>query len=107
MTAQRDCGLDDTDEDTTNTNEPNLTAMQHYASLLDRYGSLLTLADVAKVFRYPSVQAARKARVRGSLPVTMCKIPPRRGWFATAAAVAEVLSRIDHRDLGAGDDNMT
>lgn len=86
---------------------PSLTTTRHYTSLLDRYGSLLTLADVAKVFRYPTVQAARKARVRGSLPVTMSRIPPRRGWFATATDVAEALSRLDQSGRDEGADDMT
>jgi len=64
-------------------------------NLRERYGELLTLADLADLFRYPSSQALLKARSRGQLSVPLIKFPNRRGWFATARAVAEFLDRID------------
>jgi len=66
-------------------------------ALVGRYGDILTLADIAHVLRYPSLQAAQKARLRGTLPVPMSKMPLRRQWFATARKVAEVLTRFEEQ----------
>ena len=63
--------------------------------LVHRYGQLLTLSDLTDVLRYPSVQALRKARIRGQLPIELVKFPNRRGWFATARAVAALLEQVD------------
>lgn len=65
------------------------------ASLRARFGDLLTLADVAQVLRYPSLQAAQKARLRGALPIPMKRIDGRRGWYATARAVAVFLEKFE------------
>ena len=63
---------------------------------LREYGDLLTLKDVAEIFRYPSIQAVRKAHVRGFLPVSLFKLPHRRELFAsTLAAVAILNERCD------------
>lgn len=64
-------------------------------SLVLRYGPLLTIADVSEVLRYPSVQAVQKARLRGSLPVKMFRMPPRRGWFVSSHSLAEFLVAVD------------
>lgn len=64
------------------------------SDLLERYGELLTLAELANVFRYPSSQALLKARARGQLTLPLIKFPHRRGWFATARTVANYLDRI-------------
>lgn len=69
---------------------------QHLQILNDRYGALLTLSEVAKVLRYPSTQAAQKAHLRGQMPLQMTQFPPRRGWFATALQIADLLARVDH-----------
>lgn len=71
-------------------------------SLVSRYGPLLTLADVSEVLRYPSVQAVQKARLRGSLPVKMFRLPPRRGWFVSSQSVAEFLAAMDLQSAGEG-----
>ncbi len=63
--------------------------------LVHRYGQLLTLSDLTDVLRYPSVQALRKARIRGRLPLELIKFPNRRGLFATARAVAALLEQLD------------
>jgi hypothetical protein len=67
--------------------------------LRKRYGELLTLRDLAVVLRYPSLAAIRKARSRGRLPLKLVQLPPRRGWFATPKAVAELLDALDHNSL--------
>ncbi len=65
-------------------------------ALRERYGELLTLADIAEVFRYPSEQAVRRAHSRGLLPVELVRFPGRRrGWFATARTVAALLDELD------------
>ena len=65
------------------------------ATLRTGYGELLGLADLAMILRYPSVQAIQKARIRGTLMVPTFQIAGRRGWYATARAVAEYLDGLD------------
>ena len=64
------------------------------STLVARYGPLMTLRDVAEILRYPSLPAARKARLRGKFPVQLVKLPNRRGWWATTRAVADYLESI-------------
>ena len=59
------------------------------------FGELLNTADVARVLRYRTTQAVRKARIRGALRIPMQRIPGRRGWYATARAVADYLNTFD------------
>lgn len=66
-----------------------------YGEIAKRYGELLSLADLAEVLRYPSVPAVRQARLRGSLAVHTQQIRGRKGWFATAKAVARYLEVLD------------
>lgn len=63
--------------------------------LCEKYGEILTLADIAKVLRFPSRQAVLKAHLRGRLPISLVKVPNRRGWFATARAIANLLDELD------------
>jgi hypothetical protein len=72
-----------------------LTKSERATALRERFGDLLTMSDLAAIFRYSSVGAIHKARSRGQLPVPVVQMPPRRGWFATAEAVAEVLCALD------------
>jgi hypothetical protein len=82
---------------------PNLNAAQstikerdqREQELIARYGDLLKLPDIAKVFRYPSAQAVRLAHMRRALPFELVRIPNRRGWFATAKTVATALTHLD------------
>lgn len=81
--------------------EPHATFEQSTQRIEERlredFGALLTQADLARILRYPTVQAIRKARVRGNLAIPMFRLPMRRGWFATARAVAEFLASLDQR----------
>ena len=43
--------------------------------LLKKYGELLTLEDVAEVFKYKTIGAVRKAHARDVLPVSLYKFP--------------------------------
>jgi len=70
-------------------------ASEREAALRTSYGELLGLADLSAVLRYPSVQAIQKARIRGTLKVPTFQIAGRRGWYATARAVAEYLDGLD------------
>ena len=72
-----------------------LQVKEHERALSDRYGSLLTLADLAFVLHYPSVHAVRQARLRGCLPVNVFQMPGRRGWFASAKSVACLLAQLE------------
>ena len=60
-----------------------------------RYGPLLTTQEVAEVLRYRSPQAVLKARMRGSLPVPMTRLPSRRGWFMSSHGLAKYLAGVE------------
>lgn len=66
------------------------------AELRERYGEVLTLGDLRTILRYPSLPAIRKAHQRNRLPIVLAKMPPRRGWFTTPAAVAKLLASINY-----------
>lgn len=53
-----------------------------------RYGELLTLEDIAEVFKYPSIDAVRKAKSRGTLPVKLYRFPNKNGFYARVSDVA-------------------
>jgi hypothetical protein len=72
-----------------------MTVATREKRLLERYGELLTAADLAEVFRYSSDAAVRKAHAAGRLPVRLRKFPNRRGLFATARSVAVAITQID------------
>ena len=64
-------------------------------ALAEKYGELMSLEDVAKALRYPSVQSARKAILRGSFPLNMIRLPPRRGLYIPVKHVAIYLATLD------------
>lgn len=72
-----------------------LTRSEREEDLRRRFGDFLTLSELAVLLRYPSVGAIRKARLRGQLPLRLIQMPPRRGWFATAETVAELLYALE------------
>lgn len=72
-----------------------LTKSERVAVLRQRYGELLTLAELAPLLRYPSVGALHKARHRNKLPLPLVQMPPRKRWYATVDAVAELLCRLE------------
>ena len=63
--------------------------------IIQQYGELLSLEEVAHVFKYPSAEAALKAHHRHSLPIKLFKFKNRKGWFATAESVISVLEQKD------------
>lgn len=70
--------------------------------LKEQFGELLSTTDLARVLRYRTTQAVRKARLRGALRIPMQQLPGRRGWFATARAVAAYLDGLDPPDAHIG-----
>lgn len=47
------------------------------------------------MLKFPSIQAARKALLRGTFPIPMTQMPPRRGWYTTPKTVAAFLDTLD------------
>lgn len=78
---------------TTRPDVPRLVRLEQ--EVRERYGDLLTIRDLAALLRYPSAEAVRKAHQRDQLPLALVRMAPRRGWFATARAVAELLERLE------------
>lgn len=76
-----------------NTSTHDVVTREHL--IRAQYGEVLTLSDIAEILRYPSVQALRKAHSRGRLPIKLLQFPNRKGYFATAKMVAEVLDSLE------------
>jgi hypothetical protein len=74
-----------------------ISYLRRVESIKDRYGEFLTLEEVAEVLRYKTVEAARKAHDRGTLAVELRRFPNRRGYFATAEAVAQCIEDLDNK----------
>lgn len=72
-----------------------LTKSERAAALRQRFGELLTLAELAQVLKYPSVGALRKARFRNKLPLPLVQMLPRKRLYATVDAVADLLCRLE------------
>ena len=63
--------------------------------LLQKYGELLTLKELATVLRYPSVGAIRTTAHRGRLPVRLYQFSSKRGKFAKVEDVAACLQAME------------
>ena len=63
--------------------------------MLEKYGEVLTPADLAEVLRYSSDAAVRKAHAAGRLPVPLRRFPNRKGLFATVESVAAAISQLN------------
>ena len=68
---------------------------ERVASLRTQYGELLTLEEVAEVFKYRTVSAVRKAHSRKTLPVHLYRFPGRAGYYAKTDEVAESIDRMN------------
>lgn len=53
------------------------------------HGPLLDAAATAKALGFKSQDALRQARRDGRLPISMFRLPGRRGWFASTQAVID------------------
>jgi len=71
---------------------------QTVARIRKEYGEIICLKELAYLFRYPSIDAARKSIQRKTFPVPVFKFPNRSVWYATAEDVAKCLD--DVRRLG-------
>lgn len=65
----------------------------------EKYGELLTIAEIAEVLKYKTVYAVKKAHLRGHLPIELKRFPHRRGLFATAEAVSRCLEELDSTEV--------
>jgi hypothetical protein len=74
---------------------PLSTQSPRELQLIAEFGELLSTADLARLLHYPSSQAVRKARARGTLNLPMQRISGRRGWFVTTRVVAAYLDALD------------
>lgn len=63
-------------------------------ALRSRYGELLSLEELAEVFKYPSIDAVRKANWRGTLPVKLYRFPKKNGLYARVIDVAVSIERM-------------
>ena len=63
--------------------------------LIALYGELLSVRELADVFKYPSASAVRRANAKGCFPIKLGSFPDRKGLFATATSVAAALSKLD------------
>lgn len=66
-----------------------------HAMLVRECGAVLDTATTARLMGYRSVEALRQARLQKRLPIEMFRIPHRRGWFASADAVARWLATVE------------
>ncbi len=71
-----------------------MTSIARYQDLVERYGEILSLRDLATVLGYPTAEALRKAIARGSLSNPVFRLPHRRGWFVLTRDVASWLSQL-------------
>lgn len=72
------------------------TSLSRTAEVIrNKYGELLTLEEVAEVFRYKTVAAVRKAHSRKTLPVNLYRFKGRAGYFARAEEVAKSIENMN------------
>jgi hypothetical protein len=76
-------------------------------SIRGKYGELLDLQQIAEFFKYPSVQAVRKAYQRGNLPVPLHRFPRKNGYFAKATDVAKSIDMMVDVALSPTESAMT
>jgi hypothetical protein len=55
---------------------------------------VLSGAETARLLGFPTTEALYKARQAGRLPISMFRLPGRRGWFASTPAVREWLQAV-------------
>jgi len=76
-----------------------MTQASREQRLVQKYGEVLTPADLAEVFRYSSDAAVRKAHAAGRLPVPLRRFPNRKGLFATVESVVAAISQLDESEM--------
>jgi len=63
-------------------------------SLIKKYGMLLTLEDIAEVFKFKTIGAVRKAHSRGVLPVDLYTFSNKTGFYAKVEEVSESIDKM-------------
>jgi len=58
---------------------------------LAEHDQLLDSHELARIFKFGSARSFRRAAVAGNLPVSVFRLPGRRGWYSRAADVADWL----------------
>jgi hypothetical protein len=76
-----------------------MTSPARYQDLVERYGEVMSLRDLATVLAYPTAEALRKAISRGSLSIPAFRLPHRRGWFVLTRDVAGWLSQLTRQPI--------
>jgi hypothetical protein len=71
----------------------SILAKQLEDDLIERFGTLLGSSALAKTLGHSSVTALRQSIARNTVPVTVFKLPKRRGYFAFAKDVAVWLAQ--------------
>lgn len=64
------------------------------ARLLASYGELMDSRALTALFKFGSDRSFRRSACKGTLPVSVFRIPGRRGWFARTEDVAVWLADI-------------
>lgn len=60
--------------------------------LLALHGELMDGQALAALFKFGSDRSFRRNASNGTLPVSVCRVPGRRGWFARTRDVGKWLS---------------
>ena len=59
--------------------------------LLQLHGEVCDVEEAARILKYPSAHALRRALSRSKAPIHLVKLPHRRGLFASTRAIARYL----------------
>ena len=70
-----------------------MTQSKIYQTLFHEYGPFISTSYLWKLLAYPSQQAFRQSKVKGSVPVDVFKIENRKGAFAKTEDVSEWISK--------------
>jgi hypothetical protein len=62
--------------------------------MLQLHGEVCDVHEVAKILKYPSAQALRRALSRSKAPIRLVKLPNRRGLFASTRDLARYLDNV-------------
>jgi hypothetical protein len=66
--------------------------------LLQQHGEVCDVDEAARILKYPSAHALRRALARSQAPIRLIRLPHRRGLFASTRAIARYLDQ--HLDDG-------
>ena len=66
--------------------------------LIEEFGLFLSASDLARLFKYASGEAVRKAAKDGRLPVRLRRFADRRGLYVPVHEVAVVVERMSENE---------